>query len=91
MEKPIERVKIFLPKSRILTDAEVAALPAEKKTGIQDGIWIEVECPDGSCIDKKGNVHIPAAESTAQPEKGFWFNIFCPADSCEVTQSTDLP
>ena len=91
MDTSKQRVKIYLPKTRVLSDAEIAALPSEKQPVGRDGIWIEVACPGGSCLDDQGNVRIPAVESSAQQEKGFWFNIFCPGDSCEVTQSTDLP
>lgn len=89
------RFKFFLPEARILTQEEVAALPAEKKTaasaGGKEGLWIEIHCPDASCLDDKGHISIPAAGSKPGKERGTWLNLFCPEGQCEISESTDLP
>lgn len=89
------RFKFFLPNARILNDSEIANLSPEKRkaeeSGRQDGLWIEIICPDESCIDKEGNITIPAKGAKVVSENGVFLSLFCPNDSCEVVQSTDLP
>ena len=47
---------VFLPGSRSLSSSEIAGLPEEKKrrraASGREGVWIEVPCPDGSCMKK---------------------------------------
>ena len=55
-------------------------------------MWLEIVCPDESCIDDDGNITIPAKRlDDTFGKKGFFLNLFCPEDSCEVAQSMDLP
>ena len=86
--------RFFLPNARILGKEEIANLPPEKikaAGGTQDGLWLEIVCPDESCIDGKGNITIPSKGAKPQKEKGLFLNLFCPEKSCEIVQSTDLP
>lgn len=87
--------KFFLPNARLLDNSEIANLPPEKRkvaeSGRQKGVWIEIACPDESCIDEDGNITIPAKGADVVSEDGIFFSLFCPNDSCEVVQSTDLP
>jgi hypothetical protein len=86
------RFTFFLPNARLLRENEIANLPEEKirsaaSTG-SDGIWLEIACPDPSCLDAEGRITLP----TGEPEgKGFFLNLFCPEGSCEIAQATDLP
>jgi hypothetical protein len=71
-------------------------LPSEKSaaatSGGKEGLWLEIVCPDESCIDDDGNITIPAKRlDDTFGKKGFFLNLFCPEDSCEVAQSMDLP
>jgi hypothetical protein len=94
-EAKASRFRFFLPNARLLGKDEIASLPPEKlkaaKAGAQQGLWLEIACPNESCIDDDGNIIIPAKGADAYDKKGFFLNLFCPEDSCEVLQSTDLP
>jgi hypothetical protein len=89
------RFTFYFPGARVLSDTEAAALPPDKKQAAEStgklGIWLEIDCPDQSCVSTDGNVTIPAAGTEAKGNKGVWLNVFCPDDSCELTESTALP
>ena len=89
------RFTFYCPGARVLSDTEAAALPPDKKQAAENtgksGIWLEIDCPDQSCVSTDGNVTIPAAGTEAKGKKGVWLNVFCPDDSCELTESTALP
>jgi hypothetical protein len=61
------------------------------QTGSQQGLWLEIDCPDESCVDEDGNITISTRGVEPSEKKGFFLNLFCPEDSCEVVQSSDLP
>ena len=86
-DKPF-RFKFFLPDARVLRGAEIEDLAAARSNETQDGLWLEVSCPDASCMDDEGRITLPP--QTRELE-GFFVNLFCPRDSCEVVQGTDLP
>ncbi|MEJ2165474.1 MAG: hypothetical protein P8X90_08090 [Desulfobacterales bacterium] len=94
-EEKSSRFRFFLPDARVLEKDEVANLSPEKlssvEAGGQQGLWLEITCPNESCIDADGNITIPAKGADTSGKKGFFFNLFCPEDSCEIVQSTDLP
>ena len=89
------RFRFFLPEARVLNQDEIANLPPEKlkaaESGGQDGLWLEIVCPDESCIDEDGNITITTRGLDSASNKGIFLSLFCPDDSCEVYQSTDLP
>jgi hypothetical protein len=89
------RFRFFLPEAGVWGQDEIASLPPEKlknaESGGQQGLWLEIVCPDESCIDDEGNITIPAKGKDMSGEKGLFLNLFCPEGSCEVVQSTDLP
>lgn len=84
--------KFFLPNARLLNENEIESLAEEKKKYAADaggkGVWLEINCPDGSCLDSHGRITLPTSKSD---EKGTFVELFCPEDSCEIFQSTDLP
>lgn len=86
-DKPF-RFKFFLPEARLLSDAEIENLKTPKPAEGQDGLWVEINCPDASCLDEQGRITLP---SQAADREGFFLNLFCPQGSCEIVQSTDLP
>ncbi|MCF8051678.1 MAG: hypothetical protein K9L59_10615 [Desulfobacterales bacterium] len=90
----VGRFTFFFPGARILSQDEVASLPSEKKQAAeaanQEGVWIEIDCPDGTCVDRDGKIKIPAAGVQGAGKKGIWLNLFCPEDSCQIRESTDL-
>lgn len=88
-------LKVFAPNVRPLTDLEINALPQEKKKlaheAGKDGVWLEVQCPAGSCISDEGKIVIEAKGAPPKKEKGFWLDLFCPEDRCVIDQGTELP
>jgi len=85
--------KFFLPDARLMTQAEIDQLPDDKKhaasaTG-KNGLWLEIRCPDRSCLDTDGRLTLPTQASTG--DKGVFLHLFCPEGQCEVVESTDLP
>ena len=89
------RFTFFFPDARVLNETEIAAIPTEKKEAAEsdkkEGIWLEVFCPDASCVANDGRITIPAVGAESDKAKGFWLNLFCPEGSCELNQTTDLP
>ena len=89
------RFTFFFPGARVLNEAEIAAISTEKKeaakSDIKEGIWLEIYCPDASCVANDGRITIPAVGAESAKEKGLWLNLFCPEGSCELNQTTDLP
>jgi hypothetical protein len=61
-----------------------------EKSG-REGVWLEVPCPNGSCMKKEGKVVLEAVTAGHKEEKGIWLNIFCPEDSCLWKGGTELP
>jgi len=90
-----KRFKFFLPNARILSETEISAIPAEKKKAAETektvGVWLEINCPDASCLSEDGRITIPARGHESAQLKGFWLNLFCPEESCELHEATDLP
>lgn len=88
-----DRLTFFFPNTRILSASEVAALPEEKKrTAVgKTGVWLEVDCPKGTCIGEGGRITLAAAGHDAQGGKGLWLNLFCPEDSCMIQSASGLP
>ena len=89
------RFTFFCPDARVLDEAEIAAIPAEKREAAQadnrKGIWLEFHCPDGSCVGDDGRITIPAVGAESAEAKGFWLNLFCPEGSCELNLPSSLP
>jgi hypothetical protein len=89
------RFTFYFPDARVLSEAEIAALPAEKKQSVEadakKGVWLEVFCPDASCVREDGRISIPAEGIESAEKKGVWLNLFCPEGSCELREGTDLP
>lgn len=54
-------------------------------------MWLEIVCPDESCIDENGNITIAAGGIETASKEGIFLSLFCPDGRCEVVQSTDLP
>ena len=89
------RFTFFFPDARLLDEEEIAAIPTEKKkaagTDKKEGIWLEIYCPDASCVTDDGRITIPAVVTESGKKKGIWLNLFCPEGSCEIKEMSDLP
>lgn len=91
--KPFQ-FKFFLPEARLLDNDEVAALHAKLNqsapSSTDKGLWIEMTCPDRSCLDDEGRLTLPVTGEEPK-QKGIFLNLFCPEGRCEIVQSTDVP
>ena len=87
------RFKFFIPDARVLNAEEVASLPPEKKAAAEgkEGVWIDMVCPDKSCVTAEGDISVPAVGKASETTRGTWLNLFCPEGSCEVNEPTDVP
>jgi len=95
MKKDIQesRLKVFIENARLVSADEVSALPIEKReaaTG-KKGLWIEVQCPEGSCSMDKDKIILPAGGIIPKEAKGIWLSLFCPENQCEIKHYSDLP
>jgi hypothetical protein len=85
------RFTFFFPDAKVLSANEV---PADKRKAAESsgkpGVWLEVHCPDESCIGKDGKITLQAAGVAGKADKGLWLNVFCPEDSCLWKGGTDL-
>jgi hypothetical protein len=86
---------LFLPGSRVLSELEIQSLPEEKRKSAEAvdtaGVWVELPCPEGSCVESEGRITIDAIGAKAPKDRGVWLNIFCPEDRCLFESPTDLP
>jgi len=87
------RFKVFIENARILSEHEISELPYEKRNSVtgKEGIWIEVDCPKGSCSVDKDQITLPVDGVSAKDAKGVWLRLFCPDNQCFIDESTDLP
>jgi hypothetical protein len=92
-KKNINKFTFFFPRVRVLTDEEISRLSPEKREaaehGGQKGLWLEIDCPDATCLDDNGRIVIHTQEVQSTDKGGIWLNLFCPEKSCEILQSTD--
>jgi hypothetical protein len=85
-------VRVFIPKARLLTGAEIQALPVkDKEPAGGEGLWVEVACPDESCTVDGGRICLPATSASTKKGKGAWLKIFCPEDRCYFDDASGLP
>ena len=87
------RLKVFIENARLVSMDEVSTLPVEKRESVtgKKGIWIEVQCPEGSCSIDKDKIVLPAGGVIPKESKGLWLSLFCPENQCELKEYTDLP
>jgi len=95
MAKGDTRFVFYFPGLRILSNAEIEALPEQKRRDAEEsgrqGVWLEVPCPDDACLREEGRICIEAVPAGKQKGRGLWLNIFCPEDSCLFKSGTELP
>ena len=88
------RLKVFLPNARLLSEAERSQLPVEKKYNAatdEQGLWIEVDCPQDACAIEGSTVTLPAGGVAREEAQGIWLSLFCPQNQCVIDEYTDLP
>jgi hypothetical protein len=87
------RFTVFIENARILPEHEISELPEEKRTSVKgkQGIWVEVDCPEGACSVEKDKITLPVGGISDKDTKGVWLRLFCPGNQCSIDESTDLP
>jgi hypothetical protein len=87
------RFTVFIENTRILAEHEISQLPEEKRNAVKgkQGIWVEVDCPEGACSVEKDQITLPVGSTTSKDTKGVWLRLFCPDNQCSIEESTDLP
>jgi hypothetical protein len=87
--------RFFLPQCRVLSEKEKQELPEEKKKAAEAagpaGVWLEIPCPGGSCVEREGKITIEAVGAEPPKDRGVWLNIFCPEDRCLYKSGVELP
>jgi hypothetical protein len=95
MEPKEKRFTFYFPGLRLLSNAEIEALPQEKRKAAaapgKPGVWLEVPCPGDACTQDQGKICIEAVSVGHKDDRGIWLKIFCPEDSCLFKGGTDLP
>ena len=95
LQESSTRFTFFFPDARVLSEAEISVLPQEKKQAVETdqkkGVWLEIHCPDASCVRDDGRISIPAEGIESVENKGVWLNLFCPEGSCELEEGSSLP
>jgi hypothetical protein len=87
------RLKVFIENARILPEHEISELPEEKRDAVSEkqGIWVEVDCPEGACSVEKDQITLPVGTISDKDTKGIWLRLFCPDNQCAIDEITDLP
>ncbi len=87
------RFKVFIEDARLLSEQEISRLPEEKRSGAsqKQGLWVEVDCPEGTCSVDKDKITLPASGVTEKETRGVWLKLFCPDNQCAIEETTDLP
>jgi hypothetical protein len=91
-EKKPFQFKFFLPDARVLDEQEIGEMEKHEdavSASNQEGLWIEIKCPDRSCLDDQGRLTLPVTEQETETE-GVFLNLFCPEGRCQIVQSTDI-
>jgi hypothetical protein len=88
------KLKVFFREARVLSEAEIADLPAEKRQEVEEnseqGIWLEVNTEQAQITERKNQLCVRIGDDEEQ-NKGTWLNIFCPEDRCLKHSGVELP
>jgi hypothetical protein len=73
---------------------EIVNLPMETREAADDtaggGLWVEVFCPDHSCLTQEEEVSLQVRAARGEQGRGFWLNLFCPEEQCALEEPTDI-
>lgn len=87
--------RILVSHARVLPEEKRGALSEQEKAfekTCQDrGVWLEIFCPDDTCLTEEERIDIPVFCEDPQMKKNIILELFCPGDSCEVFEPTKLP
>ena len=88
------KLKVFFREARLLSEAEIADLPAEKRQEVEEsseqGIWLEVNTEQADITEKNNQLCVRMGEADKQ-DQGLWLNFFCPEDRCLKHSGVDMP
>jgi hypothetical protein len=79
------RLKVFFREARVLSNAEIAELPREKRQEVEEsgdnGIWLEVNTESADITERKNRLCVRIGEDDDK-DRGIWLDLFCPEDRC---------
>ena len=87
-------VRVFCPHTRSLSAEEIASLPPDERKKAEagdEGMWLEVQCPEEKCLIGDHKVTIEVRGVKAKEAEGLWHRLFCPEDRCLAESATDIP
>ncbi len=89
-----DRVRIFCPYARSLSQEELSSIPADLRQRAEagdEGVWLEVRCPQEKCLVGDHEVKIEIRGIEDSEREGLWHKVFCPEEICLAESATDLP
>ena len=79
------KLKVFFRGARVLSPAEIKALPREKRREVEEsadqGVWLEVDTPTARITERKNRLCVQLEEDDDQ-DQGMWLDFFCPDERC---------
>jgi hypothetical protein len=94
-ESETQRLKVFVPNARHLTDEEIMKLPEEKmelaRQADAKGVWLEVDCPDRVCVLGEGKIALHVMGAPDKETESLWLKLFCPENRCMAMSASDVP
>lgn len=84
-----DRIKVFVPGARNLTQEEIRGLPEESRQ-TSAGVWLEVACPDRDCVIGEGRIALHVICARDKESEGVWMKLFCPEDRCFPKSATNV-
>jgi len=86
--------KVFVPGVRPLSGDALKDLSESEKAFAKEceerGVWLEVFCPEDSCLSEEERIKLVAFCEESGKKADLWLKAFCPGDSCEVLEPTQL-
>ena len=86
--------KVFVPNVRPISGEALKDLSETEKAFAETcedrGIWLEVFCPEDSCLSEEERIKLVAFCEESGKKADLWLRAFCPNDSCEVFETTQL-
>lgn len=87
-------LRVFCPYARSLSSEEIADMSSgerEKAEAGDEGVWLEVQCPDQKCLIGEHKIKLEVRGIEPREQEGVWHKLFCPEDRCLAQSAIDLP
>ena len=87
------KLKVFFREARVLTRAEIEALPREKLKEVEEsgdeGVWLEVNTSPAPITERKNRLCVQLGEDEDK-DRGMWLDFFCPDERCYRPDSMEM-